>query len=194
MSKREQIVKKAKELKVQYKNYIGCSAITFSAVADAFRAEGVELFPPDLQEEIFKGMYALTGGTAGQSIGTCGAVVAGTFLVSYVSGLGTKDLTKGIGDLTEEDKAKVLGPIMNAMEGITNKFMQAYGSIICRDIRFKRTGRVYSFIMPDTFDEIVQYMKTHPKECGSGDPTSDHPSTMGVGWAVEAICDLKGID
>ena len=194
MTKKERIVKKAKELKVEYKSYIGCSARTFASVVDAFRSEGIELFTPEVQEQIFKGLYALTGGTAAQSIGTCGSVVAGTFLVSYVSDLGTQDLTKGMAELTEEDKNKILLPIMNAMQGITDKFMQQYGSILCNEIRFKRTGRVYSFIRPDTFDEMVQYMKTHPEDCGSDDVTSDHPSTMGAGWAVEAICALKGID
>jgi hypothetical protein len=194
VTKKERIVKKAKELKVEYKSYIGCSARTFASVVDAFRSEGIELFTPEVQEQIFKGLYALTGGTAAQSIGTCGSVVAGTFLVSYVSDLGTQDLTKGMAELTEEDKNKILLPIMNAMQGITDKFMQQYGSILCNEIRFKRTGRVYSFIRPDTFDEMVQYMKTHPEDCGSDDVTSDHPSTMGAGWAVEAICALKGID
>ncbi len=194
MTKKERIVKKAKELKVQYKTYIGCSARTFASVVDAFRSEGVELFTPDVQEQIFKGLYALTGGTAAQSIGTCGAVVAGTFLVSYVSDLGTKDLTKSIPELTKEDRDKILVPITNAMQGITDKFMKQYGSILCNDIRFKRTGRVYSFIRQDTFDEMSQYMQNHLDECGTDDVTSDHPSTMGSGWAVEAICALKGIE
>jgi len=194
MTKKERIVKKAKELKVQYRKYVGCSVMTFAAVVDAFRSEGIELFTPEVEEQIFKGMLALTGGTAGQSIGTCGAVVAGTFLVSYVSDLGSKDLTKEIQDLTKEDRDKLLVPFMNAMLGITDKFKEQYGSIICSDIRFKRVGRVYSFAMPDTFDEMIQFMINHPKECGSADVTSDHPAIMGAGWTAEAICALKGID
>ena len=194
MTRKETIVRKAKELKVQYRKYVGCSLMTFAAVVDAFRSEGIELFTPEVQEQISKGIYALTGGTAGQSTGTCGAVAAGTFLVSYVSDLGTKDLTKEIPELTKEDLDKALVPFANAEQGITDKYMEQYGSIVCEAIRFKRNGRVFSFRRPDTWDEMTQYMRDHPKECGSADVTSDHPSIMGVGWAVEAICALKGID
>ena len=137
MTKKERIVKKAKELKVQYRKYVGCSVMVFAAVVDAFRSEGIELFTPEVQEQIFKGMFALTAGTAGQSIGTCGGAVVGTFLVSYVSDLGSKDLTKEIQDLTEEDRDKAFVPFMNAMGGITDKFMEKYGSIVCSDVRFK---------------------------------------------------------
>lgn len=194
MTKKERIVKKAKELKVQYRKYVGCSVMTFAAVVDAFRSEGIELFTPEVEEQIFKGMLALTGGTAGQGIGTCGAAVAGTFLISYVSDLGSKDLTKEIQELTQEDRDKVFVPFMNAIGGITDKFMEQYGSIVCSDIRFKRTGRVFSFTRADTFDEMTQFMIDHPKECGSADVTSDHPAIMSVGWTVETICALKGID
>ncbi len=194
MAKKETIIKKAKELKVKYRRYIGCSLMTFAAVVDAFRSEGIELFTPEVQEQISKGIYALTGGTAGQSIGTCGAVVAGTFLVSYVSDLGTSDLTKEIPELTQEDLDRVLVPFANAEQHITNKYMEQYGSIVCQDIRFKRNGRIYSLRRPDTWNEMTQFMMNHPKECGSADVTSDHPAVMGAGWAVEAICDLKGID
>ena len=97
-------------------------------------------------------------------------------------------------ELTKEDLDKVFVPFTNAMQGITEKYMEQYGSIVCQDIRFKRNGRVFSLWWPDTFDEMTQYMRNHPKECGSADVTSDHPSIMGVGWAVEAICTLKGID
>lgn len=194
MTKKETIVRKAKELKVQYRKYVGCSLMTFAAVVDAFKSEGIELFTPEVQEQISKGIYALTGGTAGQSIGTCGAVAAGTFLVSYVSDLGTKDLTKEIPELTKEDLDKVFVPFTNAEKYITDKYMEQYGSIVCKDIRFKRNGRVFSLRRPDTWDEMTQYMRDHPKECGSADVTSDHPAIAGAGWAVEAICALKGID
>lgn len=194
MTKKEKIVKKAKELKVQYGKYVGCALTTFAAVVDAFRSEGIELFTPEVQEQISKGIFGLTGGTAAQSIGTCGAVSAGTFLVSYVSDLGTKDLTKELPELTKEDLEKVFVPMDNAEKYITDKYMEQYGSIICGDIRFKRTGRVYSFRRPDTWAEMIQYTRDHPKECGARDVTSDHPSVTGAGWAAEAICAIKGID
>jgi len=69
MTKKERIVKKAKELKVQYRKYVGCSVMTFAAVVDAFRSEGIELFTPEVEEQIFKECWHLREGPLGRVSG-----------------------------------------------------------------------------------------------------------------------------
>jgi len=135
---------------------------------------------------MFKGIVALEGGTAAQGTGACGAVAASVFLVSYVTDIGTRELT--------EDPDKTGVAHQNAIKGVISKFMKEYGTIVCRDIRFKRTGRIYSFLRTDTVHEMKQFMKEHTDICGIKDVTSNHPVITGSGWGAGAVCDLKGIE
>jgi len=181
MTKKETIVARAKELgKENERKYVGCSQSTFAAIVDAFRSEGIELFTPEEQERVFKGMVGLQGGTGGTSYGTCGAVIGPGFLISMVSGIGTKELL--------EDKYKGANSCTNVIKGVTSKFVKEFGSINCRDICFRRWGRVLDFCRPDTMREFVEKAKERP-ECQDTRCTI----AIGAGWGAEQICDMIGI-
>jgi hypothetical protein len=74
--------------------YMACAPATFGAICDAFKSEGIELFTPEIQEVLTQGMMGLHGGVAMTGVGTCGAVTAATFLISYVVGVPTAKLEK----------------------------------------------------------------------------------------------------
>jgi len=181
VTKKERIVAKAKELgKENETKYIGCSQSSFAAVVDAFRSEGIELLTPEEQEKIFKGMVGLQGGTGGTSLGTCGAVIAPSFLVSMASGIGTKEQL--------EDKYKGSVSCANVINGVTSRFIKEFGSIVCRDICFRRWGRVLDFCRSDTMREFLAKSKERP-ECQDTRCTI----SIGAGWGAEQICDMMGI-
>jgi len=182
MTKKEKIVAKAKELgKENETRYDGCSQSSFAAVVDAFRSEGIELVTPEEQETIFKAMVGLAGGTGTTGLGTCGAVLGPSFLVSLVSGIGTKEQL--------EDKYKCLASCTNVNNGVTSKFIKEFGSIVCRDICFRRWGRVLDFCRPDTMQEFLARTKEYP-ECQDTRCTI----SMGAGWGVEKICAMMKIE
>lgn len=182
MTKKERIVAKAKELgKENERKYIGCSQSTFAAIVDAFRSEGIELFTPEEQEKVFKGMVGLQGGTGGTSYGTCGAVIGPSFCVSMVSGIGPK----------EQLENKYAGSVScaNVINGVTSKFVKDFGSINCRDICFRRWGRVLDFCRPDTMREFLEKAKDRP-ECQDTRCTI----AFGAGCGAEQICDIMKIE
>ena len=72
---------------------MACAPATFAAICDAFRSEDIELFSPDTQEALTQGMVGLHGGVAMTGVGTCGAVTASTFIISYVVGVTSQELT-----------------------------------------------------------------------------------------------------
>lgn len=181
MTKKETIVTKAKELGKEYeRKYLGCSQSTFAAIVDAFRSEDIELFTPEEQERMFKGMVGLQGGTGGTSYGTCGAVIGPSFVISMVSGVGTKELL--------EDKYKGAYSCTNVIKGVISKFVKEFGSITCLDICFRRWGIVFDFCRPDTMRESEERAKDRP-ECQDTRCTI----AIGAGWGAEQLCDMMGI-
>ena len=183
MTKREKIIAKTKEFVLENEpKYGGCGGITFTALADAFRAEGMEIFTPEEEETILRGMLSLSGGTAREGIGTCGAVTSACFVISYISGIGTKEM------LEDVDNRSI--PILKA-QAVTEKCIKEWGSICCNDMRYRRAGRTYNFKDPNSWAAMEEFMKTASEICGHGTINSV-PATVS-GWAAEAICDMQGI-
>jgi hypothetical protein len=60
----------------------------------AFRAECVEIFPIEIQKALTSGFIGFHGGVDMSGVGTCGAITASTFLISYVAGVTTEELSK----------------------------------------------------------------------------------------------------
>jgi len=182
MTKKERIVAKAKELgKENERKYIGCSQSSFAAIVDAFRSEGIELFTPQEQEKVFKGMVGLQGGTGGTGSGTCGAVTGPSFCVSMVANIGPKEQL--------ENRYAGSASCANVINGVTSKFVKEFGSINCRDICFRRWGRVLDFCRPDTMREFLEKAKDRP-ECQDTRCTI----AFGAGCGAEQICDIMKIE
>ena len=182
-SKKERAIKKAQELGKEYEDLlVGCAESSFAAICDALREEaGIKLFTSEEQDKIFTAMVGLQGGVGGSARGSCGAVTGASFLVSFVSGIGRKEQL--------ENKFTLTIPCQNVRDGITNNFLKEYGSIVCRDICFSKFGKSYDFTKPEVISEFLSQSRAHPKcqlaECTIAKATA---------WAVEKICDMKGIE
>jgi C_GCAxxG_C_C family probable redox protein len=182
MSKKEKAINKARKLGTKYEDlYLGCSESSFAAICDALREEAdIELVTPEEQDKIFTAMVGLQGGIGGSGKGSCGAVTGSCFCVSLASGIGRKEQLK--------DKFTLTVPCENVRNGVTDKFQQEYGSICCCDICFKKFGKSFDF----TRSEVIREFLTNSQ----GNPLCT-PETCtisnGAAWAVEKICDMKGI-
>ncbi|MBO8182213.1 MAG: hypothetical protein H0Z28_05395 [Archaeoglobus sp.] len=52
------------------RKYFACAPGTFEGICRAFRSEGIELMPIELENAIHMGMMGLHGGTAATGVGT----------------------------------------------------------------------------------------------------------------------------
>ena len=133
-AKKERIIDKAGHLADELgAQYMACAPAAFGAICDAFRSEDIELFPPEIQEALTQGMIGLHGGVSMTGVGTCGAVVAATFLISYAVGVSTKELSLD-GNLN-------YAASVPAVEYVIDRFEEDYGAIDCLRVRYNRVQR-----------------------------------------------------
>lgn len=151
MTKKERAIQKAKELGAEYqKTVIGCAHCSFIAALDALRSEGIEVVSEEVEDEIMKGLVGLTGGVGNMGIGTCGAVIGSSAAVSLFTGIGRKE---------NQDKANRWISYWNVKTGVVDKFLERYGSIICRDIQIKNFGRAYNSRISERSKELFETAK-----------------------------------
>ena len=181
-SRKQRIIERAKQIGIESeKKYIGCAQSTFDAICKTFKEEEIDLFTPEEQEKIFKGMVGLQGGTGGEGIGTCGAVSGPSFIVSYLSDIGTNELHNNIYSGSKS--------CMNVIKGITSQWLKQFGSIVCNDICMKRWHRALSFKSPESMREFIKLAADRP-ECQDTRCTV----AIGAGIGAGAVCDILGIE
>ena len=104
------LMKKAQELCLEYEQkYHGCAQATFTAIADTL---GI------FNDDVFKAIIGMTGGTGDMGRGTCGGLVGATAAIGLVFGVGRDKLTQN----------HVI-KIGNLVAKIGQKFLDEYGSI-----------------------------------------------------------------
>jgi hypothetical protein len=190
--KRKRIIDKAGHLADEIgAKYMACAPATFDAICDAFRSEDIELFSPETQEALTQGMIGLHGGVAMTGVGTCGAIIASVFLISYVVGVTTEELSKN-GNLN-------YAASVPAVEYVIDRFENDYGAIDCLRMRYNRVQRALDLTDPDARILEMTFALYEKDKCGmtaSGfergrDQT---PPVRGARWAAEAICDLLVVE
>jgi hypothetical protein len=190
--KRNRIIDKAGHLADEIgAKYMACAPATFGAICDAFRSENIELFSPEIQEVLTQAMIGLHGGVAMTGIGTCGAVVASVFLISYVVGVTTEELAKN-GNLN-------YAASVPAVEYIIDRFEEDYGAIDCLRIRYNRVQRALDLMDPDARILEMTFALYEKEKCGMTAPyfeggRDQTAPVRGARWAVEAICDLLAME
>jgi hypothetical protein len=190
--KRKRIIDKAGHLADEIGlKYMACAPATFGAICDAFRSEGIELFSSETQEALTQGMTGLHGGIAMTGVGTCGAVTASAFLISYVVGVTTEELAKD-GNLNYAASVPVV-------EYVIDRFEEDYGAFDCLRLRYNRVQRAYDLLDPDTRILEMTFAMYEREKCGMTAPNFEGgrdqtPPVQGARWAAEAICDLLGME
>ena len=156
---------KAYELGKQYeRDYKGCSQCTLAALQDAFGMKN---------DDVFKAATALAGG-GGCTDGSCGAYSGANMFLSYLMGR------------ERDDFADAAGNFHNAMEMVGKlhaRFIDEYGSIICRNIQTKLFGRPY--YLPDP-EELEKFEKA-----GGHGPLCPEVVGKAARWAAELANEAK---
>ncbi len=168
-----------------------CCPATFVAICEAFKSEGIELFSPETQEIITQGMMGLHGGVAMTGVGTCGAVTAATFVISYVVGVTKEDLAK--------DGNVNYAPSIPAVQSVIGGFEEDYGAIDCLKVRYNRVQRAYDLTDPDARIMEILFSVMENEKCGMGHPSfkcgrDQCPPVRGARYACDEICDLLNME
>ena len=127
---------KAYELGKEYeKVYTGCSQCVIAALQDAFGMKN---------DGLFKASTGLAAGGAGCIDGSCGAysgaiLVLGSLLGRDRDNLDDIDVIMRNGDLARKFRSK---------------YIQEYGSVVCRNIQTRVLGRPYYLADPEDFQKF----------------------------------------
>jgi len=141
-----------------------CSQCTMAALQDVFQIKN---------EDIFSASFSFGGGLADTCKGTCGALIGGSMMISYFYGRRREEFFKSISN----GKANYL------TRKLYDKFIQEYGSCLCKDIQKKIFGRSFNFLDKKEI-QIFEKSGGHIDKC---------PSVVAKGakWAAEIIWDEK---
>ncbi|UCB58816.1 MAG: C_GCAxxG_C_C family protein [Thermoplasmatales archaeon] len=122
-------------------------------------------------EKIIQAADGLAGGTALSTEGTCGALVGGLMAISIIVGRTYEDFSKG------ERRRRVF----QYSKKLYDKFIEEYGSLICKDIHQKLFGRTFKLLDPKEYKEFEE-AGAHVDKC---------PSVSGnvARWTAEIILD-----
>jgi hypothetical protein len=189
---RKRIIDKAGHLACEFgAKYMACAPGIFEGIAEAFRDEGVELFPIETQKALTSGFIGLHGGVAMSGVGTCGAITASTFIISYIVGVTTEELSKN-GNLN-------YASCVPAVTYLVDRFEEIYGATDCLRLRYNRVQRAFDLLDPDARIHEELFIMSQPNKCamiaeefeGGLDQT---PPVQGARFAAEAICDLLAME
>ncbi len=152
---------KAYELGRDYEQtYGGCSQCVVAALQDAYDVR---------DDEVLKAATGLAGGGGGFTDGSCGAYSGAVLWIG--SRLGReRDALSDIGAMQRN---------FGLVEKLHNRFIEEYGSVVCRNIQTKIFGRPYYLADPEEFRKFEQ-AGAHERHC---------PEVVGEAcrWAAEII-------
>jgi C_GCAxxG_C_C family probable redox protein len=136
----EKLSQKAYRLGKEYEMvYTGCSQCAVAALQDAL---GIR------NDDIFRAASGLAGGGCATCDGSCGAYAGCIMVLSSLIGR-ERDKFDDLTNMLPDSKAFKLYRMFR------DKFIQEYGSVICRNIQTKMLGRPYYFVDPDDWGKLL---------------------------------------
>jgi len=156
------VMEKTYQLGKKYEQtYKGCSQCVIAALQDAFNIRN---------DDVFKAATGLVAGGGTCIDGSCGAYAGAIMVLSSLLGRQRDDFA---------DTAGVLFRNFELVQKLREKFIQEYGSVICRNIQTKLFGRPYYLA---DMDDLEKFEKAgaHDVHC---------PEVVGKAarWAAEII-------
>jgi C_GCAxxG_C_C family probable redox protein len=161
-TKKEALLEKAHNLGKEYeRTYRGCSQCVIAALQDTLDIRN---------DHIFKASTGLAGGTGLTCDSGCGAYMGAVLVLGFLCGRERDKFTdpEGIRFRTHQLTRK-----------FREKFIQEYGSVICRDIQNKVMGRYY--YLPDP----QEFQKFH--DAGAHDIHCPEVVGKAAGWMAEIL-------
>jgi C_GCAxxG_C_C family probable redox protein len=134
---KEEILENAFKLGEKYeREYTGCAQTVIAAIFDAL---GI------WNEDVFKAASGLADGLGLTGDGTCGALIGGSMVISYLFPRERKDFR----DIMKPMKAYRL------VKKLHDQFVKEYGTCRCYDVQKKLMGRTYNLWDPKELNEAI---------------------------------------
>jgi C_GCAxxG_C_C family probable redox protein len=136
-SKAGKAAEKAYQLGKEYeRTYRGCSQCAMAALQDVLEVGN---------DDVFKAATGLAGGTGLACDSGCGAYMGAVLFLGSILGRERKNFS---------DPEGVRFKTHQLVRKYREKFIQEYGSVICRDIQNKILGRYYYLPDPQEFEKF----------------------------------------
>jgi C_GCAxxG_C_C family probable redox protein len=148
MTNKAELIQNARATGFQYeRDCTNCCQSTIAAIQDIL---GVQ------NESVFKAGSGMAGGIGILCDGVCGGYSGGVMVLSTLFGR----------DRAHFKDPEVLMPSFELASLLHERYMQAYGSTICKDIHMKLFGR--TFDLWDKVDfEAIEMLGAHEDKCTS---------------------------
>ncbi len=164
MRAKREAIRKTYQLGKEYeKTYRGCGQCVIAALQDALEIRN---------DDIFKAATGLAGGTGLTCDSGCGAYTGAVLLLSSIVGRERNDFA---------DQGGVRFKTHQLVRKFREKYIQEYGSVVCRDIQNKIFGRYYYLADPQ------EYEKFH--NAGAHDVHCPEVVGKAAQWMAEIILD-----
>jgi len=139
MNRKEEIADKASKLAEEFeRKYTGCAQTT---IAGIFEALGIE------NDDVFKAASGLADGLGLTGDGTCGALVGGAMVISYLFGRERKDFE----DMLKPMKSYLL------VKKLHDQFVEKYGTCRCSELQKSLMGRTFNLLDKKEFKEALEF-------------------------------------
>lgn len=132
-----ELAEKAYQLGKEYeKTYRGCAQCVIAALQDTL---GIK------NDEIFKSATGLAGGAGLAADSGCGAYTGSIMMLSFLLG-------RERNNFSDPEGIRFRTHVLSRR--LREKFIQQYGSVICRDIQSKILGRYYYLADPQEYEKF----------------------------------------
>ena len=159
-----ELLKKAYDLGFEYeKTYRGCSNCVVAAIQDTLNIR---------DDAVFKAATGFAGGVGLSGVGICGAVAGGVMVLSHILG-------RERSNFSDPDRIRFKSFDISNM--LVEKFLEEFGTVICRDIHFRKFGRPYYLRDPDEFQKF--------HDAGAHDVKCPEVVGRGAQMVVEIVMD-----
>lgn len=136
---KEEIIERAYQLGERYEQECtGCAQTTIAGIFDAIDIKN---------DDVFKAASGLADGLGLSGNGTCGALVGGAMVISYLFGRERKDFK----DMFKPMKAYLLSKELH------DRFLEIYGTCRCHNVQESLMGRTFNLLDKNEFEEAIQF-------------------------------------
>lgn len=174
---RQKLLDKAYELGFNFEKYnYSCSQSVVAAIHEL----------TDIEDVIGKVATSLSGGTARQFTGTCGALSGGLIAIDYFFGRPVEKMSH-----QERIQANIdaLFASFPAAQSFADKFWKQYGTILCPHIQRQLFGRTWWLRDPNDLEKFE-------KAGGHSDPDKSCCCVVGTAarWVMEILFDESAVN
>jgi C_GCAxxG_C_C family probable redox protein len=171
----QELLDTAYDLGFNYEKYSwSCSQCTVAALHELL----------DIDEVVIKVATSICGGTADQTLGTCGALAGGVIALDYYFG---RPLAKMSRREYIQANIDALDAGSEVAQRLADKFIKEHGTFVCGQLQRKLYGRIFCFTEGDGVEKWLEAgAHSAPDKCG-------HLVGSAARWTLEILLEQEAV-